>query len=195
MKNKLIVERNILTFHDIMIMEGEIMIELIKGDITKIKGFDAVVNAANNTLLGGGGVDGAIHRAAGPLLLEECKGLNGCKTGEAKITKAYNMDCKYVIHTVGPIWDKGNSGEPDLLKQCYKNSLELARKYGLSKIAFPSISTGRYKYPINLAAKIACETVLDYLQANDGEDMAITWVLFDEKTFIEYQKALDAIKK
>ena len=162
------------------------MVKAIIGDITKVKGYDAIVNAANNTLLGGGGVDGAIHRAAGPELLKECILLKGCKPGEAKITKAYKLDCKYIIHTVGPIWNGGNNNEEDLLRKSYINILELAVKYKMKNIAIPSISTGKYNFPVNKAARIAYNTVVDYICFNNISDLNVTWVLFDNKTYQAY---------
>ena len=137
--------------------------EIITADITTIK-VQAVVNAANNTLLGGGGVDGAIHRAAGPALLEECRGLGGCPTGQARLTGGYRLPAEYVIHTVGPIWQGGEAGEEQLLRQCYLSCLELAVQQGIKTIAFPSISTGAYHFPVNRAAEIAIAAIMGFLK-------------------------------
>lgn len=169
------------------------MIKAIQGDITKIADIEAIVNAANNSLLGGGGVDGAIHRAAGPELLAECRTLHGCETGEAKITNAYSLPCKYVIHTVGPIWNGGKNNEAELLAGCYYNSLKLAAEHGIKSVAFPSISTGVYSYPIEQAAQIAVSTVKRFLDANPGTVEIIEWVLFDERTFSYYEKEIDLL--
>jgi O-acetyl-ADP-ribose deacetylase len=142
------------------------------GDITRIA-VDAIVNSAKSTLLGGGGVDGAIHKAAGPELFAECKTLNGCQRGQAKITKGYSLPSKFVIHTVGPVWFGGDSGEPDVLADCYRNSLELAIKHDIKSIAFPSISTGVYGYPTKEAAKVAVKTINEFLSQNDTLDSVI----------------------
>ena len=166
-------------------------IEITKGDITKLK-VDAIVNAANTTLLGGGGVDGAIHRTAGPKLLEECKTLGGCKTGEAKITKGYDLPCKFVIHTVGPIWNGGNKNEDELLASCYKNSLELALKNNIKTITFPSISTGAYRFPVERAAKIAIKEVKNFLEKNQSIEK-VTFVCFSEEDYEVYVNAFTGV--
>ncbi|HEV7690803.1 MAG TPA: O-acetyl-ADP-ribose deacetylase [Hyphomonadaceae bacterium] len=158
-----------------------------QGDITRAKA-DAIVNAANSSLLGGGGVDGAIHRAAGPGLLEECREIGGCPTGEARITGAYNLPQRYVIHTVGPIWQGGGASEADLLASCYRNSIALALEHNCESIAFPAISTGVYRYPLEAATKIAVTTVRDILNA--GADIDVTFVCFDAKTLGVYKAAL-----
>lgn len=164
-------------------------ISIIKGDITKLE-VDVIVNAANKTLLGGGGVDGAIHRVAGKELLEECKTLNGCETGEAKITKGYKLPAKYVIHTVGPVWNGGKYNEPEKLKNCYQNSLNLAKQYDLKTIAFPSISTGIYGYPVESASKIAIETVISFLNENQVPEK-VDFVCFSDSDLKIYQQNFD----
>jgi len=161
-------------------------IEFCKSDITKI-GADAIVNAANTGLMGGGGVDGAIHRVAGPGLLDECSKLEGCRTGQSKITKGYNLPARYIIHTVGPIWHGGKSNEKELLASCYSASLELAKKHNIRSIAFPSISTGAYRFPIDLAAPIAITTVKSFLDKNPNTLEKITFVLFSDKDLEVYK--------
>ncbi len=168
---------------------GVKMIKLIKGDITKIDCVEAIVNAANSSLLGGGGVDGAIHRAAGPELLAECRLLGGCKTGQAKITKAYKLPCEYIIHTVGPVWNGGSHNEDKLLTDCYYNSLALAGEKHIRTIAFPSVSTGIYAFPVERAAKIAISTAKEYLKENKGIFDMVMWVLFDDRTEAAYREA------
>ena len=169
------------------------MVKTVKGDITKITEVQAIVNAANSSLLGGGGVDGAIHRAAGPELLNECRLLGGCKTGEAKLTKGYNLPCEYVIHTVGPVWSGGNNNEPELLANCYFNSMNVAMDHGIRSIAFPSIATGIYHFPVELAAKIAVGTVKRFLKENQGTVDLVEWVLFDDATEKAYEDEVDKL--
>ena len=159
-------------------------IEIIRADITTLK-VEAIVNAANNSLLGGGGVDGAIHRAAGPDLLEECRLLNGCPTGEAKITKGYQLPAKYVIHTVGPIWQGGTQNEPELLASCYFSCLQLAVENQIKSIAFPAISCGVYEYPLQKACNIALESTLNFIQGNNYLENII-FVSFNDSVYQIY---------
>ena len=163
-------------------------LEVFQGDLTK-QDVDAIVNAANESLLGGGGVDGAIHRAAGPELLAECRTLNGCKTGEAKITRGYKLKAKHVIHTAGPIWYGGKQGEPELLANCYRNALKLAAENNLKTISFPCISTGIYGYPIELASPLAVNTVKEFLKNPSSIEIA-GFVCFSDTDFAVYKKLI-----
>lgn len=162
---------------------------VVPGDITTLD-VDAIVNAANSSLLGGGGVDGAIHRAAGPGLLEECRTLGGCPTGEARITRGHRLRARHVIHTVGPVWSGGGRGEPELLASCYRNSLRLAEEQGLRSIAFPAISTGVYGYPIDEAAAIAVREVAAFLRGHSLPERVL-FVCFDEPTCAAYRRLLE----
>ncbi|HOZ47318.1 MAG TPA: O-acetyl-ADP-ribose deacetylase [Candidatus Hydrogenedentes bacterium] len=166
-------------------------IETVQGDITKEQ-VDAIVNAANNSLLGGGGVDGAIHRAGGPAILEACRKLGGCATGDAKITTGGRLPAKYVIHTVGPVYRDGHHGEPDLLSSCHRRSLEVALERGVRTVAFPAISCGVYGYPIPDAARIALKTVKEFLEAKEGIDL-VRFVLFGPAVYEAFERALDRL--
>ena len=163
-------------------------VKLILGDITQQK-VDAIVNAANRSLLGGGGVDGAIHKAAGPKLLEECRKLDGCSVSQAKVTSGYNLPAKYVIHTVGPVWKGGMDNEAAKLAACYRNVLELAKRQGMTSIAFPSISTGAYRFPVDKAAKIALNEISKFL-TKDRDIEAISIVCFDQRTYDMYKRLM-----
>ena len=163
--------------------------EIVEGDITKLA-VDAIVNAANSSLLGGGGVDDAIHRAAGPELLEECRGLGGCPTGEARITKGYDLPAKHVIHTVGPVWHGGGQGEDGLLESCYRNSLALARQAGARTVAFPAISTGVYRFPLDRAARIAVTAVTDELARDRGPVEKVIFCTFGAEATEAFRLAL-----
>jgi O-acetyl-ADP-ribose deacetylase len=162
-------------------------ISIIQGDIT-LQIADAIVNAANNSLLGGGGVDGAIHEAAGSKLLEECRTLGGCETGKAKLTQGYNLPAKYVIHTIGPIWRDGKNNEDNLLADCYRNSFAVARKQGIRTVAFPSISTGVYRFPVERASRIALKEIFHELETNSAIDRVII-VCYDKTTYETYLTA------
>ena len=166
-------------------------VQIYQGDITKLE-IDAIVNAANTSLLGGGGVDGAIHRAAGPELLEECRLLNGCATGEAKITKGYKLPAKFVIHTVGPVWHGGQNREDELLANCYRNSLELAEIHGIHTIAFPAISTGAYRFPIERATRIVFLEIKKFLSIKSSVEK-ITFVCFNDDVYKIYLKVMNEI--
>lgn len=161
-------------------------LQLVRGDITK-QDTDAIVNAANSSLLGGGGVDGAIHRAAGPELVQHCRSLGGCKTGEAKVTPGFRLPARWIIHTVGPVWRGGRSGEADLLASCYRQSLVCADDVGAASVAFPAISTGIFGYPVDAAARIAISTV----KSTDTSVGTVRFVCFDDDTWAAYEAALD----
>jgi len=164
-------------------------IEIIKADITQLN-VDAIVNAANNSLMGGGGVDGAIHKAAGKELLEECRALKGCATGKSKITKGYNLPARFIIHTVGPVWNNGTQNEEILLATCYNSSLQLASENNIKTIAFPSISTGAYRFPFEKAAKIAHSTIMDFLNANTYIEK-VYLVCFSDKDLEQMKRAIN----
>jgi O-acetyl-ADP-ribose deacetylase (regulator of RNase III) len=170
---------------------GKSKLELVQGDITR-QDTEAIVNAANSSLLGGGGVDGAIHRAGGPQILEECRKIGGCPPGEARITNGGRLKARYVIHTVGPIYYGGQSGESQTLANAYHNSLALASQHGIQSLAFPSISTGAYGYPIEKAAAIALRTVMEYLQAHREVEL-VRFVLFGQAAYDAYRKALEGL--
>jgi O-acetyl-ADP-ribose deacetylase (regulator of RNase III) len=166
-------------------------IKLVRGDITQER-VDAIVNAANSSLLGGGGVDGAIHRAAGPELLEECRTLGGCPTGEARITKGYRLPAKHVLHTVGPVWHGGSHNEDRLLASCYRSCFELAREHGITSIAFPSVSTGVYGFPVERASRIAVREIQKALAENPHLS-EVRIVAFDDRTYAAYEEVLKGI--
>ncbi len=170
---------------------GKSRLELVQGDITQ-QDTQAIVNAANSSLLGGGGVDGAIHRAGGPQILEECRKIGGCPPGEARITSGGRLKAKYVIHTVGPIYHNGKHGEPETLANAYRNSLILASRHGIRSVAFPSISTGAYGYPIELAALIALRTAIGYLEAHPEIEL-VRFVLFGSSAYDAYERALKSL--
>ena len=167
-------------------------IEAVQGDITR-EAVDAIVNAANTSLLGGGGVDGAIHRAAGPELRGECAGLGGCPTGEARITSGHRLPARHVIHTVGPVWNGGKRGEPELLRSCYERTMELANEHGIRSIAFPSISTGAYRYPIDEAARIAVRAVRSCLDEPTTVEL-VRFVCFSDSDLAVYRATLEGLR-
>jgi len=167
------------------------VMELVLGDITQ-QDTEAIVNAANRTLLGGGGVDGAIHRAGGPAILEECRKLGGCETGDAKITTGGKLKAKWVIHAVGPVYRGGKHGEAELLASCYRRSLEIALEHGIKSVAFPAISCGAYGYPVDQAARVALSTVMQFVRQNNNIDL-VRFVLYDKKTFDAYALAMEQI--
>jgi O-acetyl-ADP-ribose deacetylase (regulator of RNase III) len=164
-------------------------LKVVQGDITRLK-VEAIVNAANRSLLGGGGVDGAIHRAAGPELLAECRTIGGCPTGEARITQGYRLPAKYVIHTVGPVWRDGKHREAELLGNCYRNAFQLAEDHHIKSIAFPNISTGVYGFPKDLAAEIALRTTREFLKQHDSK-LTVTFCCFDEENYRLYLESID----
>lgn len=168
-------------------------LKVVQGDLTKCT-VDAIVNAANSSLLGGGGVDGAIHRAAGPELLAECRTLNGCQTGDAKLTRGYRLPARFVIHTVGPVWHGGQKQEPELLASCYRRVLEIATEHGLTSVAFPNISTGIYGYPKELACSVAVQSVQDFIKNRPTSVQDIQFVCFDDENFRLYRQQLTESK-
>lgn len=168
-------------------------IEAVKGDIVTMQ-FDAIVNAANSSLLGGGGVDGAIHRAAGPELLEECRSLGGCNTGQAKVTKGYRLPASHVIHTVGPVWRGGDHGEPEQLASCYREALARAVEIGARSVGIPAISTGIYGYPLDRAAQVAAQTVADVVAENPDAFDRIALVCFDDEALAAFEAALENVQ-
>lgn len=173
-----------------VIQSDEPTLEVALGNIVQME-FDAIVNAANSSLLGGGGVDGAIHKAAGPDLVHECRLLGGCKTGEVKVSKGYNLKAKHIIHTVGPVWQDGNRGEEKLLAQCYAKSIRAASELGATSIGFPAISTGRYRFPLNKAAKTAVQTVRAELSAEPTSIARVVFVCFDQAAYDAFLRAVE----
>ncbi len=168
-------------------------IAIVRTDITTLA-VDAIVNAANRSLLGGGGVDGAIHRAAGPELLNECRLLGGCETGQAKLTKGYHLPARYVIHTVGPVWNGGENGEPELLASCYVSCFDVARKHGLRSLAFPAISCGVYRFPVDLAVEIAMRETITQLSGSDAIEKVI-FACFDPSVYASYRRSVGQLQQ